>query len=92
MACLIPTWRAFSALASDAEAASLSPCCFFSLATLEVGCITGTASVALTEREQPGMWRWSIISTAGAILENGREPTEAAAKIVAAEVLRLAVA
>jgi len=89
MLSLIPIWRAFSTIDSDAEAASISTYCFFSLATLEVARSSETASIAVTERERPEVWRWAIVSTGGTILDDGRESTQEAAKTVAAEALQL---
>jgi len=87
MSHLVPIWRCFQSISSDAEASSFSESCLFSLATLEVNCDPVTDSFALTEQERPGAWRWAIIGDCGAILHAGCEPTQLAAKKVAAEVL-----
>lgn len=88
MSPLIPQWRSFQTVSSDAEAASFSPYCRFSLATLEVACDPETKSFALTERERPGVWRWAIISARGAILHDGRESSQGAAKRIAAGAMK----
>ena len=87
MSLLVPIWRCFQTISSDAEAASFSECCLFSLATLEVDCDPETKSFALTEQERPGAWRWAVINGWGAILHAGCEPTQVEAKKTAAEAL-----
>ena len=87
MSLLIPNWRCFQAVSSDAEASSFSASCLFSLATLEVNCDPETKSFALTEQERPGAWRWAIISVRGMILQAGCEPTQVEAKKIATEAL-----
>ena len=87
MSLLVPTWRCFQNIFSDAEASSFSESCQFSLATLEVACDPATTSFALTERERPGAWRWAIISDRRVILQAGCEPTRVEAKKVATAAL-----
>ena len=87
MSLLVPIWRGFAAISSDAEAASFSECCLFSLATLEVDCDPETRSFALTEQERPGAWRWAVINDRGVILHVGSKPTQVEAKNIAAEAL-----
>lgn len=84
---LIENWRCFRNVASDAEAASFSERCLFSLATLEIDCDPETHRFALTEQEQPGAWRWAIVNDRGAILQSGRAPTQDEAKTIAAVAL-----
>ena len=88
---LIPAWRSFQTLSSDAEAASVSASCVFSLVTLEVATSPGTPRFALTERRDPDTWRWAIISANGSILSAGFEPTQAFARQVASEALETAI-
>ena len=87
MSLLVPHWRCFQSVSSGAEASSFSESCLFSLATLEVDCDPATHSFALTEEEQPGIWRWAIVSERGVILHAGCEPTQGAAKQVASLAL-----
>ena len=87
MSFLAPNWRSFQNLSPGAEAASFSRCCRFSLGTLEVDCDPATRSFALTEQEQPGMWRWAIISDRGGVLLAGSASTQVEAKKVATEAL-----
>jgi hypothetical protein len=87
MSRLVPNWRCFQTVSSDAEAASFAESCRFSLATLEVDCDSDTNCFALTERERPGAWRWAIISARGVVLESGCEVTQVAAKRMATEAL-----
>jgi hypothetical protein len=90
MSFLIPPWRSFGTLTSNAEAACASVCCGFSFATLEIAsCHPGAASFALTERRQSDDWRWALCSTTGLILHAGSEPTQTSAKSVAEEALRI---
>jgi hypothetical protein len=84
----LSTWCSFCTIPSAAKAAEVSANCLFSLATLEVGRNPATTNFALTEQEQAEVWRWAIISPAGAILDDGHEPTRALAKHVAEETLR----
>ena len=85
-----PLWRSFRSLDSNNEAACVSACCSFSYSTLEIAsCHPGTASFALTERQQCDAWRWAICSTEGQVLHTGCEPTQTGAKRVAEEALRL---
>jgi|GEM_PF-1097411 len=87
MSQVVPIWRCFRTIPSDAEALLFSEHCLFSLATLEVVCDSATRSFALTEQERPGVWRWAIINDRGVILQAGSEPSQAAAKKVAMDVL-----
>jgi hypothetical protein len=87
MSLLLPNWRCFQSIASDAEASSFSEYSLFSLATLEVDCDFETKSFALTERERAGAWRWAIISAHGKILSDGHSATQEEAKAVATEAL-----
>ena len=90
MSLMVPTWRSFQTLSSDAEAASVSASCIFSLATLEVASLPCTPRFALTERRAPHIWRWAIISAYGSILSEGLEPTQAYARRVAGDALEVA--
>lgn len=83
MSLMVPAWRSFQSLTSDAEAASVSASCVFSLSTLEVASIPWTACFALTERRAAHLWRWAIIGADGATLSEGFEPTQANARRVA---------
>ena len=89
MSLLHPHWRCFQAVVSAAEASAFAECCLYSLATLEVEVDSdpATRSFALTEQEQPGAWRWAIISARGVVLHNGCEPTQLDAKRVAVTAL-----
>src|ERR1039457_4795820 len=87
MSLLVPIWRCFQTISSDAEAASFSECCLFSLATLEVDCDPETKSFALTEQERPGAWRWAVVNDRGVILHAGCEPTQGEARRIASEAL-----
>ena len=87
MSLLIPNWRSFQTVSSDAEAAAFSARCLFSLATLEVTCDPETNNWALTEQERPGVWRWAVISAGGATFQDGREYTRETAKKIALETL-----
>jgi hypothetical protein len=84
-----PTWRCFENISPGPEAASVAASCSFSLATLEVASMPDSAGYALTERKQPEIWRWAVIGPVGFLLEEGFEPTQAAAKRAAAEALQL---
>jgi hypothetical protein len=86
------TWDSFQNLSSDAEAASVSKFCLFSLATLEIACSPGTADIAMVEQEHPDAWRWAIISPDGFIIDGGSEPTHAHARKAVEQALRLEVA
>jgi hypothetical protein len=92
MSFLIPNWRCFQTISSDAEASSFSACCLFSLATLEVDCDPETKSFALTEQKRPGAWRWAVVNYRGVILHAGCEPTQVEAKKVATEALHCGLA
>ena len=87
MSHLNPHWRCFQTVSSSAEASSFAECCLYSLATLEVDCDPETRSFALTEQEQPGAWRWAIVSARGVVLHNGCEPTQLEAKRIANDAL-----
>ena len=91
MSFMIPTWRSFQTLSSDAEAASVSASCIFSLATLEVASVPCAPRFALTERRDPHLWRWAIISADGSILSEGFEPNQAYARTVAGDALETAI-
>lgn len=87
----LPVWRPFLTLASNSEAASVSACCNYSLATLDVSCRNpGVANFALTEQRHVDSWRWAIFNTDGSILSTGWEPTRAQAQLVAQEALKAA--
>ena len=87
---LTPSWRSFRTLTSNSEAASASACCNYSLATLEVACChPGEASFAVSERSQTDVWRWAICNTEGLITHDGCESSQASAKRVAEDMLRL---
>ena len=85
---IIPIWRSFRDIASDAEASFASSSSQFSLNTLEVTCDPGYPGFALTERRQHDMWRWALVTAAGPIEEEGWEPTEAGAKRSAVGAMR----
>lgn len=87
MSLLVPNWRCFQNIFSDAEAASFSEFCLFSLSTLEVACDPASTNFALTEQERPGAWRWAIINDRNVVLQAGREPTQVAAKKAAVRAL-----
>ena len=87
MSLLVPNWRCFQSITSDAEAASFSECCLFSLATLEVDCDSETKSFALTERQRPDAWRWAIVNARGLILQGGCASTQGEAKQIAEDAL-----
>lgn len=87
MSQLVPNWRCFLTVPSGAEASSFAESCLFSLATLEVDCDPDTKSFALTEQEQPGAWRWAIVSDHGVVLHDGCECTQQAAKKTASAAL-----
>jgi len=79
-----PIWRSFQTLASNAESASVSACCDFSLQTLEVSCPDpGMVSFALTERKCSDTWRWAIFDRLDSLLGEGCEPTRQRAKLAA---------
>jgi hypothetical protein len=85
-------WRAFEDIASNSEAACAAACCTFSLATLEVASANDEASFALTECEQPEVWRWAVVGPGGVILEEGCERSQDEAKVAASEALNLMMA
>jgi hypothetical protein len=82
------SWRCFEDITCGAEAASAAASCSFSLGTLEVASLPEAASFAVTERKQPEIWRWAIISSGGFILEEGFEASQCEAKNAASEALR----
>lgn len=84
---LNPTWQTFQSIASGAAAAAYSEQCVFSLATLEIDCPCGATSFALTEREQPGLWRWAVVNEWGRVVALGSEPSQTGAKRASAEAL-----
>jgi hypothetical protein len=84
------SWCAFENLSSGKQAACAAACCAFSLSTLEIAAHFNTPTFALTERKQPEVWRWAVISSGGLILEEGCEPSQDEAKRTAAEALILA--
>lgn len=87
MSLLIQHWRFFQTVSSGAEASSFAECCRFSLATLEVDCDPETNSFALIEQEEPGTWRWAIVSDRGRVLHDGNESTQLEAKQAATAAL-----
>lgn len=87
MSLIAPNWRSFQNIFSDAEAASFSEFCLFSLSTLEVACDPASTNFALTERERPGAWQWAVINDRNVVLQAGCEPTQVAAKRAAARAL-----
>lgn len=89
MMTLDPAWRSFQSLSSGAEAAAYSERCIYSLATLETACCPGSASFALTEQKQAGVWRWAIVDGMGRVTDEGWEPTQAGAKLASADALRM---
>lgn len=80
-------WRSFQDIPSDAEASCVSSSCLYSLATLEVACDPAVSNFALTERRQPDLWRWAIVSSDGVLVAEGWESTQAIAKRVAVTAL-----
>jgi hypothetical protein len=84
------TWRPFEEVPCGPEAALVAASCSFSLATLEMASLHDCSGFAITERQQPEVWRWAVIGKDGSILEEGCEPTQAEAKRAAAEALNLA--
>lgn len=87
MCYLAPMWRSFQDIPSDAEASCVSSSCLYSLATLEVACDPAVSNFALTERRQPDLWRWAIVSSDGALVSEGWESTQAIAKRAAVAAL-----
>jgi hypothetical protein len=85
-----PIWRTFQSVSSAAEAAAYAHSCIFSLATLEIACSPGATPYALTEQEQPGVWRWAVVDEMGRVIHDGWEPTQAGAKLASAHVLQRA--
>jgi hypothetical protein len=88
MIILDPTWLAFESLTPGVEAAACSANCLFSFATLEIAHPAGAACFALTERRQPGAWRWAIVNAIGEVTDDGWEPTQDGAKLASATRLR----
>ena len=66
-------------LSSPAEAAILSACCRYSLATAEVILSPADTFFALTEQQHPAVWRWAVYGTQKTALAEGAAPTRAAA-------------
>lgn len=84
----LPVWRSFQSLDSSSEAACLSACCNYSLATLDVTCRDpGVANFALTEQKHADRWRWAIFNTDGSILSTGWEVTREKAHSTAEQAL-----
>ena len=83
----VACWRRFKTITSDAEALLFSQNCLFSLATLEVDRDPETNNFALTEQEQPNVWRWALVSDEGEVIQTGNEPTQVAAQRVASDAL-----
>ena len=81
------SWRCFSTISSDAEAACYAEYCLFSLATLQVVCDPPTENFALVEQQGPEAWRWAVISVRGVILDGGDESTLALAREIASSAL-----
>jgi len=92
MTTLDPTWRFFQDLSSGAEAAACSEYCIFSLRTFEIASCSGTASFALTEQKQEGVWRWAIVNAGGRVVGEGFETTRSSAHEASADLLRTAFA
>lgn len=87
----LPVWRSFQSLASNSEAASVSACCNYSLATLDVICRNpGVANFALTEQKHTDSWRWAIFNTDSSVLGTGWERTRAQAHLAAEQALTAA--
>lgn len=87
MCYLAPMWRSFQDIPNDAEASCVSSSCLYSLATLEVACDPAVSSFALTERRQPDIWRWAIVSSDAKLVDEGWESTQAVAKRAAVAAL-----
>jgi hypothetical protein len=85
-------WDSFQALPSDAEAASVSHYCLYSLATLELARRPGTADFAFVEQQNPQVWRWAVVSSDGFLIDTGFEPTQAYAKKAVERALHLEIA
>jgi hypothetical protein len=84
----VPIWRSFQSLASSAEAASVSICCNYSLATLDVTCRDpGVANFAVTEQKHADSWRWAVFNTDGSILNTGCERSREQAHVTAERAL-----
>jgi hypothetical protein len=91
MSILLPVWRSFQSLASSPEAASVSACCDYSLATLDVTCRDpGVANFAVTEQKHADSWRWATFNTDGSLLDTGCERTRARAHARAEQALESA--
>ncbi len=85
-------WDSFQALPSDAETASVSHFCLYSLETLELARRPGTMDFALVEQQNPTAWRWAVVSSDGFLIDTGFEPTQAHAKKAVERALHLEVA
>ena len=85
-------WDSFQALPSDAETASVSHFCLYSLATLELARRPGTTDFALVEQQNSLIWRWAVVSSDGFLIDTGFEPTQAFAKKAVERALHLEVA
>jgi hypothetical protein len=86
------TWDSFQALPPDAETASVSRFCLFSLATLELARRPGTTDFALIEQQNPNVWRWAVVSSDGFLIDAGSEPTHDYAKKAVERALHLELA
>jgi len=87
MTFLTPIWRSFRDIPADDEASFVSSSGNCSLDTLEVSCTPGIRSFALTERQQPDIWRWAVVGAREQVVEEGWEPTQTDAKKAAVEAL-----
>ena len=82
-----PFWKAFENITSGAEGACAAAACVFSLSTLEIAWCRQGARFAITERKEPGLWRWAVVGDGGCVLEEGFEKTQLQAKNAAGEAL-----
>lgn len=82
-------WESYQDIRSEAEAASASRFCLFSLSTLEVARSPGTMDIALVEQQYSDVWRWAVIGADGFITDSGSEPTRAFARTAVELALRL---
>jgi hypothetical protein len=82
-------WHELQDLSEKPGLSRVAAACLFSLATLRVVLHPAGVCFALTERQQPGVWRWAVVGAHGHVVYEGWQPAEALARHEAEHALAL---
>ena len=90
MCYLSPVWRSIRDLPLQSEIFRSAASHSLSIDTLEVAWNPGVPNIAITERKQPDLWRWAVVSGEDFVIDEGSEDTQSEAKGVAVSSLERA--